>query len=319
MVDYSKWNNYTDTDSDDDDQQSSAPTITTLEPNSRIEIGPQGSSISAGGTPQHIISPQSSSTVMKDKQNDGIGSTASSYREEGFAWQQTRLEVILQLFVPPKYVELMKQVPKRSGLMSLRCNARRLLIKVGDEVYIDKQLAYDVVETDKDGDCAVDWEIKSMSDTSGALEGQQHKEVWVTMKKKSPIANAVQWWSKVFIDDVNEIDVTKIPCRLSSSKADKIEPNSFQSVWKSAHEQFIKNVSNRSKVEVAVDSEDAEESAVENTNAICNTSTNTLNSNESEVSSSSADCPPVNIAIVGDVKGIHRLHCSRKVDDNTAS
>lgn len=258
MVDYSKWDNYKDSDSDDENLQSSAPMVTTLEPNSRIEIGPDGSTILKEATSvSHVkkkpLASSSSSHKDKSQSHESGSSTQALVQGDGFLWYQTGLEVNLRISVPEPFLGLMSQAPRRCGLMALQCKARRLVIKVGTEVFMDKQLAYDIVETDSDGDCAIDWEIRTLP-SEGAVAG---KEVCACLKKKSPIAGAVQWWSRVFTDDINEVDVTKIPERVRAGKAAALGaasssalPNSLQSVWAAAHEQFCKNVADATKIDV---------------------------------------------------------------------
>lgn len=324
MVDYSKWNNYKDSDSEDNDEVShtATPTVYTLDPNERVDIGPQGARIQMSGD---SVSPTSSSGTGLKKSVASVATPHSYGKEQMFTWQQTRLDVSLKIIIPAPFVELMKQVPKRIGLMTLTLHARHFVVKVGELVFLDKQLAYDVTETDKDGDCAVDWEIKTLP-SAGEIS-EECKELWVTMKKKSPIPNAVQWWRKVFTDDVNEIDVTKIAGRnipsvsggnassSSGSSSDSAQTDSFQSVWNSAHEQFLKNIAKRPKVDVEISEAECEGSTSKSDFMLSQTSTateagiNTANETSSAVASV-PDSNPVIVKVIGD-EHANRLNCRR--------
>ena len=220
MVDYSKWNKFSDGDSDMEmEEESNFPQVTTLNDGSRVEIGPNGSKILEKNS-KLIEKTNTTKDALKHSAEilvDGAGDI--------FTWQQTHYEVRLKIEIT-KFLHS----TKKSG-NSLICENKHFVLIISDELVIDRFLKYDVEEKDKEGDCCIDWEIVSE---------QSLKFVCVTMKKKSPIPNAIQWWNKVFTTDTQEVDVSKIHGRDTSQ----------HSVWAEAHEAFRKQVANKEKIEV---------------------------------------------------------------------
>ena len=251
MVDYSKWNNFaandsdSDHDHDDDDYEDnsfdpSKPSVMQLEPNTRVEINPSGTTFKSSkeinmNTDIKTKENSSSSSLITKTKTKSTSTSVLENKGDIFTWQQTKDEVILRINIPNHFLELLKT--RKSNIIQLTCLSKKFILKIGTEVIIDRELAYQVIETDKEGDSCIDWEIITTS--------VENKEILVTMKKNSPIPNAIQWWSKVFVTDTHEIDVTKIVGR-------KVNTDN-QTIWRQAHEKFLETVAKKEKVDVDVD------------------------------------------------------------------
>lgn len=247
MVDYSKWNHFNVEDSDSETEIgcNSQATVTTLEPNSRVQIGPEGAVINSSHTDEKNL--QTLPKSISEKNSASLAPNENMFEFETkcktYSWQQTRYDVSLSINISSinEYKTLEAKGLKLT--YALQCINKHFLFKCNGKTLMDAVLAYDIIEIDDDGDSCIDWEVKTVTRSEGVI-----KLCIVTLRKKSPIPNAIQWWSKVFLHEQDTVDVTKISDR-NKSLANS-NTTSFNTVWKEAHAQFKANVAAQEKVVV---------------------------------------------------------------------
>ena len=264
MVDYSKWDNFnlddSDCDSDTDigngnkwnSNSNSKASVTTLEPNSKVQIGPDGAMINS----THVTKDNSNKSVQKkSKPIEPIESMKNHINEyefetkcDTYSWQQTKYDVSLSINISciDEYIKLIENKQLKL-IYALQCSNKHFVLKCNGISLINTILEYDIIETDKDGDSCIDWEVKTVKRTPESMD--LCKLCVITLRKKSPIPNAIQWWSKIFQHEQDSVDITKIVGR------NHINNNtpSFNTVWKEAHAQFQANVAAKEKIDVECD------------------------------------------------------------------
>jgi hypothetical protein len=267
MVDYSKWDrlaaNLSDDEDDADDGYSfgqqeantdantelgslgarqSRPRVTELDSSTgnRVEIGPAGVRI----IDHTAHSAPSSSSVETDSGRCEMGAlavnatgisqhtidlfTGNGYCETNYYWSQTKHEAVFRFRVR-------SSVKGKDVVITLN-KAGVLSLSVGSELLLQKSMSYDVVRNEDGCGCPFDWELKH-------YDGEKFVEV--VFVKKSPIANAAIWWTKVFNGD-HEIDLRSITGRDSRNISNA-------NAWDDAHSLFRSRVAEMEPISLDVD------------------------------------------------------------------
>lgn len=122
-----------------------------------------------------------------------------------------------------------------------------IITKDNNEI-ISGILSNEIIKNSDDED-SIDWEILSIKQQNFILNGIDNftRILEVTLKKKTPFADAIIWWSKVF-ENEPEIDVTKIEERQINS--------TFQQNWNEAHKLFKEKIANNTKTTIDIDDDD---------------------------------------------------------------
>lgn len=217
MVDYSKWNKFEVEDSEDEEEPKQM--VTKLEDNTSVRIGPNG--------PEFITNhaaPSNCSDTNINAKGKSIVSNVVKGETNDYKWEQNRYEVVVKM--------ILKDYIKGSKI-SLSCHEKVVSIRMNEAIIFERTLAYGVHEVDKEGDSMVEWELQ---------DNDSDKLLVITFKKKSPIENAIQWWSCVFVGDP-QIDVTTIPGRSTS-----------QNAWEEAHAMFRERMKDRQSIPITTES-----------------------------------------------------------------
>lgn len=252
MVDYSKWNSFCDSDDDDNEMDFTQPAVTQLDKNSRVTIGPQG--VNYTDTPVSSPSPSTSnfsSNVVKAATGENSVLTTiirNGGRAKEFCWSQSRTDVVVHIVLPANTV---------ASKLKVVILGKNIGISIDGSEYLSRSLQFPFLEFDKDNDSAVDWEIVRISNVF--VSGDNVTFLKLTFQKKSPIPNATQWWSRIFVEgsrtvgekvdsnvdgdrwEEEDIDVTQIADRNSSSAISSKGENSLNSAWMKAHEKFTQD------------------------------------------------------------------------------
>lgn len=255
ILDYSRWDRLA-ADLSDSDEEQGQPQVTSLHEGGSVTIGPDGpsiasnkSAISADGKPVASSSskglkgkPIDASEEEDDRRNGGI-------TKEGYLWKQDEREVVIKVPVEQGF-------KARDLKMKLAVDGdMKRVLTLSDQSsgadFFTGTLRFPVAENNDEDEDPFDWEIKKGSYNADKEDGvltEPQRYIHITMVKKSPIPNAVHWWSHVFEGD-KEIDVTAIADRRvasgrpassssSSSSSGSTSGPSFSENWEEAHRLF---------------------------------------------------------------------------------
>lgn len=252
VLDYSKWDRLAAdlSDTSDNEEESSQPKVTSLAQGGSVTIGPDGPS---------IVTASSVGALKKNKNEERSDTRNGGVTKEGFRWSQSENEVVIK-------VPIGEDLKARDVKMTLGVDEdmRRVLTLLDQARGLDVfkgVLRYSVKDNEDKDEDPFDWEIKRDSyntDNDDGLLAEPQRHIHITMAKKSPIPNAVHWWSHVFEGDA-EIDVTSISDRrqgkgpsLSSSSSSSSSSASFSKNWEEANRMFRENRQKQEKVFIDV-------------------------------------------------------------------
>ena len=118
------------------------------------------------------------------------------------------------------------------------------------------QLSYAVEENKGEGEDPFDWEIIRdsyiVNGKDSVLEEPQ-RYIHITIIKRSPIPNAVHWWSNIFEGD-EKIDVTKIADRKCDVKGSQSSTSTaFSRNWEEANRMFKEKITQQKQSKIPLD------------------------------------------------------------------
>lgn len=177
MVDYSKWRNIQDSDSDENDVK---PSVTTLTQGEKITIGPSGVMIATA---------EKESEQVKTIKINPYNNETSSY-----CWGQSRSEIFVKI---PMTLDL------KASSIRVTITQKQINISSPPHIILEGELRYDI-ENSED---YIDWELVSMD---------RVKYMTINLQKKCYIPGSVVWWDCLIVGD-ETIDVAAIPQRQSNS------------------------------------------------------------------------------------------------------
>jgi hypothetical protein len=218
MVDYSKWEKFA-AELSDDEEESTAPTVTRLDDNERVNISPKGVSLEtmrAASVEDAGKVPPIGKDVICGEYNVNDGETGI------FLWRQDKDHVYIRIDVDASVKASEVQITYSAKYTTLAVSMR-------GQRCIQGPLQYDI-EIDADG--LLDWELLTTD----------IKYISLTLIKKSPLPGTTLWWSRVFKGDL-EIDVSTIQGRKQTSQ-------SFAESWSEAHRMFREKVAERTRVNI---------------------------------------------------------------------
>lgn len=300
-IDYRKWDNLQVSDDEEESDHEQGPRVTTLREPGSFTIGPQGTTYKGSSTSSssNPVSSAVSSSQSTESANPSISSSSSSsssssisapvsifgntsspsrtlsedvWSKNGsatkqFWWSQDRKEVILRtkLNVNTKASNVHVKVVAAADWSITQKSSLHVSLSLPsgtNSILFGGTLRYPITTNDvSDGDCAVDWELKTMKE--GNDDQSSFKMLEITLKKKSPIADAIIWWKNVFEGDP-EIDVMSIEGRTLPGNAqgtlgdniDKNKKSTFEDTWAEAHKQFTQKVASDNAIPIDVEDED---------------------------------------------------------------
>ena len=260
-MDYSKWDKFCQdmsSDSEGEDEGRRKPTVTRLEGSGRVEIGPDGASVfdsqfqsmskeqredlADKDVDANLLSRSAqclTKATIQEIQSDEEIMTRNGCATSRFSWSQDKDEVIVM--IPVTDEDRAKDIRLSYELSSKELS----VVGAQGRAIVGGVMKYSV-ETNNpaEDECPLDWEVSSQEDK---------RYVMITLKKKSPIPGAVQWWTKVLNDDEDEVDVLSIADRKRGGKQEGLN-----SAWKEAHQLFQEKIRAEGyKVEVDVNENEA--------------------------------------------------------------
>lgn len=240
MVDYSKWNNFHDSDEDEEDEEDERrkqPLVHHFDQPTSITIGPNGTNFQNTPPTQQLASqsvsqhPSSHEADHNSRiSHENINTTSRRYDEETHSWQQTRYDVTIWIQIP---------FETKVSEIQITLQNKVLLICLNSKIFFEKEFKYDI-QRDPDGD--LDWEV---------LTDGQIKQIKLICTKHQYLPGSTIWWSLCFLGD-HEIDVMSIPER-NMTTTERSSKQSFSEAWREANELFQKKI----KSEKIVIEEDA--------------------------------------------------------------
>jgi hypothetical protein len=216
MVDYSKWDNIIDSDSDNDDSIRKGPIVQTLQHGERVHIGPQGTEILDSKPSKTIVNSVQKSSERPTQNNIYINETSM------YSWNQSRYDVKVKIPVESNI---------KTSTIAIRIDAetKKIDITTGDNIILTGLLRFHV-DIPEEG---VDWELATIDNS---------KFILLTLQKRCYIQDSVVWWDS-FLVDGPKIDISNLKQRNTS----------LTSTWQEAHEMFRNNMKNMKKVDVDID------------------------------------------------------------------
>lgn len=229
----------------------------TLDEPSSVTIGNGGYSINGNTTEvenDNVFAQKTESlAILGRKEKEVEASTDASTLNGGvtqtFKWSQSKDEVVVHVPLPDE---------TRSRDLSIKCtdevgkmtSTQLLTIYHGQDLILQGTFMHEVVLNKTKSDDStfvedpVDWEIL---DGSPFPQTNETKYMVITVRKKAIIANAIRWWSQVFVEDETSIDVTQIEERISASNdakgnKQKATNEKWSSAWEEAHKLFREKV-----------------------------------------------------------------------------
>jgi hypothetical protein len=249
MVDYSKWNNFHDSEDEDErDGESDHPIVHQYDQPQRITIGPKGTSFQSSTTSTTPAPVRGISTVLERNTNNEISSDQLN-ETPTHSWKQTRHEA--EIWIPIPFNTKVSEI-------SIRLFQKKVLqIRIGSLEYFSKEFKYEVeVEEESTtkgggsgsrGDSVIidEWEV---------LTKRELKQIKLCFVKHQYLAGTTIWWSTCFVDDP-VIDVMSIPERRMSSQ-EKVKKQTFSDAWREANETFLQKIEREKSEQVAVGGEE---------------------------------------------------------------
>jgi hypothetical protein len=242
MVDYSKWDKFSNSLSDESDEEQQPMKVTKFDKKNgeTITIGPQGYRVEGSKNISSDSMPAIATAVEKKILVDAFSENGAVL--EKYKWMQNRYEVRLTIPLPdtvkPKNVsvDVVDKVLTVSGgeaVPVLLSGTLRYMIKMESTEEAQATLRDRYFS-------AIDWVIEQESARSPL------KVVRITLYKQSPIPGAFIWWENVF-EGEDKIDTTKIAGR-NSVGAKSVSDNFVE-----AQKLFAEKIAKNEKIDVEFD------------------------------------------------------------------
>lgn len=155
--------------------------------------------------------------------------------------------IIIIIIITNIYRVALDNTIKAGDIKILLDDKKLSIISKDSRDLLSGTLSQNIVRNHEDED-AIDWEIVSIKPQNFLLSGINNftRFLEITLKKKSPFADAIIWWNKVFENDP-DIDISTISERQVNS--------SFQDNWNEAHKLFKEKIANNIKTTIDLDDE----------------------------------------------------------------
>lgn len=252
-IDYSKWNAFTDEDSDTERSAASSELYyTRLERPTQVVVGPNGLTVKEESVNSYAHKPSESfleqidapdeSSLVSDTSVYSKLSTNGSRESDSHWWSQTETTVSVSFSIPSeiKSKDILKfQIQEKesihNGISFLRAHLELSYKKRGGEVVeILKEFFYPLnLDSDLLEGC---WEIQKIGD---------QKVITFQFFKKEVAKGVSLWWDRCFSTDVTRVDLDSLAERRGNKSSQ------FKQVWEDAHQLFKQRVAKRKGISEA--------------------------------------------------------------------